>query len=93
MNRLFIFIFSFTLICLSASAQQPEEQNGGQNVEQGGQVKRRGFRPRFDATNPDVHDPVLAYEDGKYYIFSTGMDCPSPIPGGERRAILRVCFI
>ena len=28
----------------------------------------------FDATNPDVHDPVMAKgEDGRYYIFSTGM--------------------
>ncbi len=69
MNRLFVFIFSFALIGLSASAQQPEGQNAGQ----GEQVKRRGFRPHFDATNPDVHDPVMAYEDGKYYIFSTGM--------------------
>lgn len=23
--------------------------------------------------NPDVHDPVMAYEDGRYYIFNTGM--------------------
>ncbi len=23
--------------------------------------------------NPDVHDPVMAYENGTYYIFSTGM--------------------
>lgn len=29
---------------------------------------------QFDATNPDVHDPVMAQgEDGRYYIFSTGM--------------------
>lgn len=24
-------------------------------------------------TDPNVHDPVMAFEDGKYYIFSTGM--------------------
>ncbi|MDO5447569.1 MAG: family 43 glycosylhydrolase, partial [Prevotellaceae bacterium] len=30
------------------------------------------FHPRFDATNPDVHDPVMAYCDGRYYIFATG---------------------
>lgn len=30
--------------------------------------------PRFDTTYPDVHDPVMAQgEDGRYYIFSTGM--------------------
>lgn len=27
----------------------------------------------FDAENPDVHDPVLAFEDGRYYLFNTGM--------------------
>lgn len=27
----------------------------------------------FDAQYPDVHDPVLAYENGKYYMFTTGM--------------------
>ena len=26
----------------------------------------------FNPTNPDVHDPVMAREDGKYYIFATG---------------------
>ncbi|WP_290382129.1 family 43 glycosylhydrolase [uncultured Muribaculum sp.] len=31
-------------------------------------------RPQFDATHPDVHDPVMAKgEDGRYYIFATGM--------------------
>ena len=30
------------------------------------------FRPEFDATDPDVHDPVMAYEDGVYYMFTTG---------------------
>ena len=31
-------------------------------------------RPQFDATHPDVHDPVMAKgEDGHYYIFATGM--------------------
>ncbi|MBQ0022304.1 MAG: family 43 glycosylhydrolase [Prevotellaceae bacterium] len=33
-----------------------------------------GFRemPK-DIVNPDVHDPVMAYENGKYYLFGTGM--------------------
>ena len=31
-------------------------------------------RFHFDAQHPDVHDPVIAKgEDGRYYIFSTGM--------------------
>ena len=33
-----------------------------------------GRQPRFDTHNPYVHDPVMAKgEDGRYYIFSTGM--------------------
>jgi len=27
---------------------------------------------KFDADNPDVHDPVMAKEDGVYYMFTTG---------------------
>ena len=30
-------------------------------------------RFRFDASNPDVHDRVMAFEDGRYYLFNTGM--------------------
>lgn len=29
-------------------------------------------RFKFDAAIPDVHDPVIAYCEGRYYIFSTG---------------------
>ncbi len=39
-----------------------------QNTEE---VKRRP-RHHFDAQCPDVHDPVMAFEDGRYYIFATG---------------------
>ncbi len=28
---------------------------------------------KFDSRNPDVHDPVMAKEDGVYYMFTTGM--------------------
>ena len=34
--------------------------------------QRKWRRPPFDNQNPDVHDPVIAFENGKYYIFSTG---------------------
>lgn len=27
----------------------------------------------FDETDPNVHDPVMAYEDGRYYLFNTGV--------------------
>ncbi len=37
------------------------------------QVMRRPRGQRFDPQYPDVHDPVMAVEDGKYYIFATGM--------------------
>ena len=36
--------------------------------------QKRPRWPRFDSRHPDVHDPVMALgEDGKYYIFATGM--------------------
>lgn len=28
--------------------------------------------PEFDPSYPDVHDPVMAYENGRYYMFTTG---------------------
>ncbi len=33
---------------------------------------RERMRYVFDSKNPDVHDPVMAYEDGRYYMFTTG---------------------
>lgn len=36
-----------------------------------GEPGRRRFK--FDSNYPDVHDPVMACEDGIYYMFSTGM--------------------
>lgn len=41
----------------------------GQNSQGSQRMRLRFF---FDYTNPDVHDPVMAYCDGKYYIFATG---------------------
>lgn len=41
-------------------------------------LQRSLFKPRqrphftFDPANPDVHDPVMAVEDGVYYMFTTG---------------------
>ncbi len=34
--------------------------------------QERRERPAYDPTYPDVHDPVLACEDGRYYMFTTG---------------------
>lgn len=45
-----------------------------QTAAQEGEQTQRHPRFRFDAEHPDVHDPVMARgEDGRYYIFSTGM--------------------
>lgn len=30
-------------------------------------------RKKFNSTSPNVHDPIMAQEDGKYYMFATGM--------------------
>ncbi len=34
---------------------------------------RAGGESSFSTTTPMVHDPVMAYEDSTYYIYSTGM--------------------
>lgn len=53
------FILIVLLLCASSSWGQTE-------------AKRRPFQ--IDPFHPDVHDPVMAKgEDGRYYIFSTGM--------------------
>ena len=58
MNKLLTFVMLFMLISITADAQN----------------EQRRRRPRFFKTDTlMVHDPVMAYEDGKYYIFSTGM--------------------
>lgn len=37
-------------------------------------IAQQHQRPAFDPAYPDVHDPVMARgEDGRYYIFATGM--------------------
>lgn len=57
--RLFLLGAALAVSHICAFAQNTDE------------VKRRP-RHRFDAQCPDVHDPVMAFEDGKYYIFATG---------------------
>jgi len=52
----------FATLTLSAWAQENQE------------IRPR-FARMFDKEHPDVHDPVMARgEDGRYYIFSTGMN-------------------
>ena len=53
MNKLLTFVMLFMLISITADAQN----------------EQRRRRPRFFKTDTlMVHDPVMAYEDGKYYI-------------------------
>lgn len=43
-----------------------------QSTPQGGQ-RRRWMRETFETDTPMVHDPVMAYENGTYYLYATGM--------------------
>lgn len=44
------------------------------NAQELNDVPKRRHEIQFDSLNPDVHDPVMAYEDGTYYIYSTGFN-------------------
>ena len=51
-------LFTFLILCLLATYSS---------------AQRRWRRQAFTTDTLMVHDPVMAYEDGKFYIFSTGM--------------------
>lgn len=55
-----VFLFS-SVVATDVLAQQSND------------MPRRRFR-FFDAENPSVHDPVMAYDNGRYYIYQTGMN-------------------
>lgn len=66
------FILSLFTLCTLNTFSQPAQQNQPSDQQQ---EQRRPRRPRFDNQHPNVHDPVMAQgEDGRYYIFSTGMN-------------------
>lgn len=54
-----------------------QASEGIANFIQQATAKPRGRFPRMDMdalnNDPNVHDPVMAYEDGTYYMFTTGM--------------------
>lgn len=58
----------------SNSACHEQATGGIANFLQRTLAKPMSRRPHFefDAANPDVHDPVMAKEDGVYYMFTTG---------------------
>lgn len=55
-----ILTIASTLLCVA------------QNNPTDGQRNRRRTPETFVTDTPMVHDPVMAYEDGTYYLFSTG---------------------
>ncbi len=60
-------LFALYALCTLASIAQQSTTQTSTSQEQ--------RRPRFNSQNPSVHDPVMARgEDGKYYIFATGMN-------------------
>jgi len=60
MQRLSLFLTVLITTVSTLSAQPPQQR------------ERRPWPP-FDAQNPDVHDPVMAWEGDSCYIFATGM--------------------
>lgn len=60
--RTTLFSFLLLTISLGINAQQPPQH-------------RHPFRMMrsFDTDSPMVHDPVMAYDNGTYYLYSTGM--------------------
>lgn len=48
-------------------------------------VKRRRPDFFFDTTNPNVHDPVMAYEGDSCYIFATGMGVSAMASGDDMK--------
>ena len=56
------------------STGSAQVQGVQQSLQQGQQNRRpRGPRQAFTTDTMMVHDPVMAYEDGTYYLLSTGM--------------------
>ena len=62
MKTTLISLLLFTL-GMSCWAQQPQQH-------------RRPFRmmQSFETDSPMVHDPVMAYDNGTYYLYSTGIN-------------------
>ena len=58
-------------LSVAAFAQQPQGQNPPRPQQNGQQAPQRRM-PQIDPTNPNAHDPVLAEENGTYYLFTTG---------------------
>ncbi len=61
--------FSLLATSLPGDAQQPRPGIADQPITSVGAPRPRF---QFDPLNPDVHDPVMARENGKYYMFTTG---------------------
>lgn len=66
MKRIFVCICMWTVAFFSFSSFPAL-------LEEGDSTSHRPPRFQFDPANPGVHDPVIAFESGKYYLFNTGM--------------------
>ena len=65
-------LLTILLLCSMMSHAQPASAPTD-STQQAQQAPRRRH-PWHDPRHPDVHDPVMARgEDGRYYLFATGM--------------------
>ncbi len=76
---LLIALMSIAITCYSQvqtdAVQSPPRRRQDFSPNQSDSLRQRRRQEfRFDETNPNVHDPVIAFENGTYYIFSTGMN-------------------
>lgn len=62
MRKLLLVIFAVLTLIPSLETAAQEDGNAPR--------RRRNF---FNPEYPNVHDPVMAYENGRYYVFHTGM--------------------
>lgn len=78
MKRFFLTISAAIAVFSAAAAADPAAPvaDAATQAAPADSLKKKNDRKprfRFDASNPDVHDPVMAFEDGRYYLFNTGM--------------------
>lgn len=73
MLKRYAFIF---LLFVSWQAVQAQAQDA---------AKRRRPEFFFDAANPNVHDPVMAWEGDSCYVFATGMGIEAMVSGDSLR--------
>jgi len=66
-------VLTVTLMSFGCNANAQVEPVLPKNRPANGELPIRRELPKFDVHHPSVHDPVMAYENGRYYVFSTGV--------------------